>query len=151
MQSNMAYKWKIPKYPVEAQVAGEELMRISKSRGRLTPYDVVDESRAEGTVLHNCFEWDDEAAAEEYRKEQARDILQNVVTVVVNNVPQPTPIRAFVNISSDYKPLPVVLEVKEFRDEMYRKALAELGYFKSKYADLEQLSGVFKEIDKLGA
>ena len=56
---------------VKAQDAGEELARIHKRHGQLTPSLVVDESRSQKATLHRIFEWDDEIAAENFRHHQA--------------------------------------------------------------------------------
>ena len=62
----MVYEWKIPKYSLPAQSAGEELERIERKHGRITPGNVLEESRPTGAVLHSLFEWNDSAAAENF-------------------------------------------------------------------------------------
>jgi len=143
----MIYQWKLPLYKIDAQTAGEELERITQARHSLTPDAVVDESRSEDAVLHNCFEWNNESAAERYRETQAQELIRNIVTVTVNDEEITEPVRAFVSIQNDYKPVSVVVRTKEYSDEMYRKALRDLQAYKRKYAGLEQLAEVFKAID----
>jgi len=143
----MIYQWKLPLYKIDAQAAGEELERITQTHNSLTPDAVVDESRSEDAVLHNCFEWDDQNAAERYREVQAQELIRNIVTVTVNDEEITEPVRAFVSIQNDYKPVNVVVRTKEYSDEMYRKALRDLQAYKRKYAGLEQLAEVFKAID----
>lgn len=145
----MVYQWKIPLYKVDAQAAGEELERISKSRQALTPEAVVDESRPEDAILHGCFEWNDKTAAERYRESQAQHLIQNIVTVIVEGEDSPQPVRAFVNIQNDYKPMDVVIKSKDYSDEMLNKALCELKSFQNKYNGLQQLSNVFKAISSV--
>ena len=77
----MVYKWKVRKFPVSAQDAGKELERIEQEEGFIKPESVVDHSRPEGAPLHDCFEWDNDAAAEEYRKVQAREIIRFIEIV----------------------------------------------------------------------
>lgn len=144
----MVYQWKTPLYPVNAQEAGEELERIS-SRGSLTPENVVEESRPKDSVLHDCFEWNDAKAAENYRKVQAGDIIRNIVTISIDGAEVSEPVRAFVSIADDYKPITVVVKTQEYTEEMLQKALKELHSFQRKYSSLEQLSDVFKAIDLL--
>lgn len=55
----MVYQYKVPYARVSAQTAGEELARIEKENGSLTPELVVDESRREEAPLHPVFEWDE--------------------------------------------------------------------------------------------
>lgn len=77
------YGWRVPLYPtVDAQEAGEFIEQLSDENGEnVTPMQILDASRDEGTVLHACFEWDDSEAAERYRLKQAQKIVQNLVTI----------------------------------------------------------------------
>jgi len=95
---NMTYQWKGPVVcKIDAQIAGEELERISQ-KGALTPKHVVDESRPGAAALHEHFDWNDETAAEKFRVVQARDILRGIVTVTVGGKKVAEPVRAFVSI-----------------------------------------------------
>lgn len=151
----MVYQWKIPLYPVPAQDAGEELRRIEKEKGRLNPQDVVEESREEGTVLHSCFEWDDLRAAEAYRKEQARNLICNIVAVEIQGVSPPSSVRAFVSVEgskthvSHYRSLDVVLGDQSLMEQMLKNALNELAEFRKKYGALSQLCRIFENIEDL--
>ncbi len=145
----MTYQWKVPIPKVDAQIAGEELERISREVGTLRPEQIVDASRDEKAVLHGCFEWDDAAAAEGYRKSQAQDILRNIVTVDVCGEESKAPVRAFVNIRNEYIPIMDVIVSVDYSSEMLAAALKELRSFKQKYSTLSKLSGVFVAIEQL--
>lgn len=147
----MIYQWKQARFGIEAQEAGEELERIEDKRKALTPAVIVDESRAEHAVLHGCFEWDNETAAEKYREVQAGTILRNIVTVSMDGKTEHNPIRARVSIQGDYKRIDTVLRVEEYRIELLDKAKSELQDLQRRYHDLDELAGVFAEVDKLGA
>lgn len=78
-----------------------ELQRIIAQRnGVLTPADVVEEARPEGSVLHAHFEWDDSVAAEQYRLVQARDLIRRVTVTVSNASGEPSRVRAFVHVAT---------------------------------------------------
>jgi len=144
-ENKMVYQWKIPKYSINAQAAGEELERISIEKS-LTPENVVEESRSENAMLHACFDWNDETAAESYRRTQAREIIQNIVTIKIENKELNEPIRAFISTKDDYKPLNIVVRTQNYSDEMLSNALRELNSFKRKYSSLEQLAELFDSI-----
>lgn len=56
---------------------GQELEAIAaKAGGHLTPIAIVDAARDRKSVLHKHFEWDDAAAAEAYRLDQARSLVR---------------------------------------------------------------------------
>lgn len=144
----MIYKIKSgARLPVSAQVAGEECKRL-ESQGRLTPQDLVNESRAEDAPLHNCFEWNDGIAAEKWRYTQAAYIIRSV-EVTVEKTSEPT--RAFVATISDgtrtYKDVGVVLRNADSREELLRNAMRDLLAFRRKYQNLRELVDVIDAID----
>ena len=147
----MVYQWKVPIYPISAQDAGAEIERIGKQSGKITPETVLEQSRGADSVLHKCFDWDDASAAEKYRRAQARDIINNLVTVTVHGAQTETPVRVFVNIQNEYKSIEEVSVNSDYTGDMLKDALKELVSFKQKYATLKALSGVFVQIDSLTA
>lgn len=148
----MVYQWKIPRlYSVDAQVAGEELERIYDERGELSPKNVVDASRNEEAPLHGCFEWDNEVAAEKWREDQASHIIAAITIIGANEEKQEREVRAFIHAQGSYHPISVVIADRDKTEEMLQTALGELKAFRRKYETLQQLTPVFKEIDKLTA
>lgn len=67
--------------------------------GLLMVDDVLEEARDPQSILHKHFQWDDTKAAEAYRKQQARQLIQKV-TVTIEKAPD-VHIRAFVSLSTD--------------------------------------------------
>lgn len=135
--------------PVSAQIAGEECARL-ESEGRLTPHNLVEESRPEDAPLHNCFEWDDSIAAEKWRTTQAAYIIRSVeVTIEKSNEPT----RAFVATVSDgkreYQSIGYVLRDTSSREYLLEQAKRELASFRRKYQNLFELSQVFEAIDEI--
>lgn len=148
----MVYSWKIQSlYPIEAQCAGEEIERIYHKRGQCDAADVVDESRPESAVLHPCFEWNDPVAAELWREQQARGIINCIVIVSETKKGEPVEVRAFPYVADTYRPLNVVLESKDMETEMRESALREFLAFKRKldaYKSLDAVRPVIGEIDR---
>lgn len=145
-----AYVWKIDGiYSVDAQTAGKELERIYQETGRLEPKDIVEASRPKKAPLHNCFEWDDEKAAAKYREHQAQKIIQAVA--YVQDINEPEPIRAFVSVQNEYKPISVVLASVDMSSELLANALRELRTFELKYRQLQELMPVFEAIKEVAA
>ena len=148
----MVYSWKIQSlYPIEAQCAGEEIERIYHKRGQCGAADVVDESRPESAVLHPCFEWNDPVAAELWREQQARGIINCIVTVAETKKGDAVEIRAFPHVADTYRPLDVVLKSKDMETEMKESALREFLAFKCKldsYKMLDVVRPVVSEIDR---
>jgi hypothetical protein len=61
--------------------------------------DVIKEAQDERSILHSYFEWDDSEAAIQYRREQARSLIQKCRITVLTS--EPTHVRAFVSLPSD--------------------------------------------------
>ncbi len=150
----MVYQYKVPYARVSAQTAGEELARIEREKGTLTPELVVDASREESAPLHPVFEWDDKKAAESYRIVQAGSLIRNM-TVKIEEVPRMEPVRAFVNVASVGQRKGIFVSIKsamtdeDGRETVVARAMAELERVKEKYKDLQELAGIFAEIDRL--
>ena len=149
----MVYQWKIDKYPVPAQVAGEEIERIRANSGKeyIEAEDLLEASRENNAPLHSCFEWNDDLAAEKYRLWQARQIIINITVVIetANTVPH---VRAFVSVADScdkgkFIQIQKALENNEYRAQILKNALAELQTFKHKYSVYSELSKVFEAID----
>lgn len=147
----MIYDWKLPGlYSVPAQDAGEELMRIHAERGKIEPSDVVDESRPMGAVLHPCFEWRDEVAAEKWREQQARGICNNIVVSVEQEKRPPLTVRAVMHVQGAYHPTSVIIRQEDKYQELYQTALRELEAFRKKFrvlSERESLVAIFDAID----
>ena len=145
----MVYQWKVGNfYNINAQEAGEEIERMTKT-GAVTPRRIVEESIPDEAVLHGCFEWDDEKAAGLYREYEAASLLRNIVTVNIEGAELQEPVRAFVCIQNDYKPIDIVIKTEVYKEELLQKAIAELKSFQRKYASLSSLSEVFMAIDSI--
>lgn len=59
----------------------DELQHIYEEHGQLTPALVLDTARNPDHPLHPRFTWDDEAAAEAHRIDQARNLIRSVRVV----------------------------------------------------------------------
>ena len=129
-----------------ADVAGKVLTQLKESKTGLTPESLVDASREETAPLHNEFEWDDNVAAEKYRREQARYIIRHLIIEEVKlEEPPHVKDRAFVytgNVKTGYVPLKDALENKTWRENLLAAAKREMKYFVSKYDRLEELAEV---------
>lgn len=81
------YSWRIPGLAkkVDPGVAAKELIRIQNEYGQITPSFLVAESTDPSAPLHDCFEWNDEKAAQAHRLQQARILINNIQVVTVGD------------------------------------------------------------------
>jgi len=76
----MVYQWKAgAHFKADANAVAAELASIGS---QIRPTAVVQKAKSKKSAMHNCFEWDDGIAANEYRLTQARSLLRSIVTVV---------------------------------------------------------------------
>lgn len=135
-----------------AQVAGEVCAQLEKTREGLSPKSLLEASRDVNAPLHDEFEWDDSVAAEKYREDQAGAIIRNIV--VVSSDDGQSSCRAFVNVRSEvksgsYHNIKTVCEDVDLYSKLMESAKREMNSFICKYKSLDQLSGVFSEMQKV--
>lgn len=144
-------RWIVDK---EAKLKELEFVR-SQHDGVLRPEDVVEFARNERTALHGDFQWDDTAAAQQFRVWQARQVIRLTITVVDSPAGKHS-IPMYVSLVTDrqkpgggYRPLVDVMSSVDMRDELLRQALNELKTVKKKYQQLQELRPIFRAIEKV--
>ena len=115
----------------EAQVIGEEIERLKNGNGFITSQAVVISARSKKSLLHDYFEWTDSKAAEQYRIQQARNLINHVVEVMVTYNGEKSEVRSFHSVSIQdrgkvYVNLQTAITNKDFRKQLLDKALATL-------------------------
>jgi hypothetical protein len=132
-----------------------ELEKVRKTnRGILRPEDIVEAARPARSPLHECFEWDDSKAGQEFRLWQARHMIRVCVMLVDGET---EPIRAYVSMMGDraeegggYRHMVDVMSDDDSRLRMLAEALNELKGFQRKYRRIRELAPVFEAADKVG-
>ena len=115
----MIYEWKKgSQIKGDPQAVGEELDRLKDHyKGKLKPQIILAAAKRKKSPLHDCFEWDDTAAAKQYRLDQARFVLRCIVYIVAVKGNE-KPVRCFVSIKDD--------EADNNRDRVYVDTLDAL-------------------------
>ncbi len=135
-----------------------ELESIRKQYGGiLRPEAVVERARLPDNVLHGRFTWDDEEAAEQWRLEQARQLIRCAVRIVDHPGGNHEVVQAYVSLRDDraagdsYRALVDVLSDEQQCAMMLRDALTDLETFRRKYGRLKALAKVFAAADEVAA
>jgi len=138
-------KWKTPGlFKADPGEVYEELKTLDER----TPDSVVELAKDEDSVLHDLFDWDDEVAANKWRKQQARIIICNLV-IEEQDTKNEEPVQLRVFHMKDNRES--YEEVKFFvaHEDEYVKLLAsakrDLESFKAKYRTLKELKQLFEE------
>jgi hypothetical protein len=119
---------------------------------KLTPDAVLDAARDPNSTLHSRFNWDDQEAAESYRRGQARDLIQSF-TVEVEVRKRSTrevsvSVPAFVNLNRNggavepYQRRADVLAQPDARARLVREILTSIDAQLARAADLSELDAV---------
>jgi hypothetical protein len=122
----------------------EHLLSIRRQHGALTPRAVLVEAEPEDSPLHHHFEWDQEAAADAYRLEQARELIRSVMVVYTDSKARNRSVRGFVNVQQagstgrEYKPIEEVAQDPFARQLVLREAERDWKALRSKYGDLQE-------------
>ena len=142
----------------QAEKVGATLKQIEKKNGAIKPDIVVDHARAESSPLHEFFTWDDTAAAEKCRLDEASRLIRSI-RIIKPDMPtaeQPI-IRAFVNVKASddersfegkgYISFARSQTVESYRDQVLASAKSELQSWARRYKDLQEFSAVYAAID----
>lgn len=144
----MVYAWKpgARKYG-SAQTAGEICASL-EADGNLNAQALVDVSRPEDAPLHGAFEWDDARAGEEWRRHQAR----NIINAIVIREEEKEPVRAFFNLTTEgnrYMSVTAIVRQEDKYRQLLEDAREELKTFRRKYESLAELQTLFSCMDAL--
>lgn len=147
------YAWKPGvRMAVRADVAATAIEEIRARDGSVTPTAVVEDARDPDHPLHRCFVWDDSEAAERYRQQQAR-LLVNSIRVVVLKDDRPQQQTAWISVDvretgKGYLPASVVMSDDDYRSQALAEALSALQGWRRRYGHLKELADVFEAIDR---
>ena len=128
----------------DPQKIGEALAAIAEvGGGDLTPEAVVENARNEESVLHPHFEWDDAAAAEKFRHDQARGLIRSIKA---DNGSNREPERAFFSISDkggvSYRTLEEVRSSGDLQERLLSAAERDLEAFTVRYRVLKDICAI---------
>ena len=145
----------------QAQRYGERIgALIEQNNGQVDRQSILEDARKKRSPLHDFFEWDDAEAANQYRLDQARYLLRNILVVVKIDDEQEEEVRAFhsVVVTADgsdeaheraYVQIDRVLTESELKEQVIDQALKALISWKKKYQQYKELAVVVKAIDVL--
>ena len=139
------------------------LMQELASLQQLTPKKLVELGRDPEHVLHKYFQWHDDIAAEKYRENQARRLIQSIKVTVVTAESQVMKVRAVMSLPPSavngetkrrYALTSEVANSADVQQRLREEAMVELARIRRKYEDLGALpefAAVFAAVDAIGA
>jgi hypothetical protein len=132
------------------QAVGEELARITAAHdGLLVPIKIIEVARAEKSVLHRHFDWDDAEAAQYWRLGQARHLVSSIRIIDDKAQDRSALTRAYVSITADgvtaYHRVSDVVNNATLQDLLLRQADRELAAFERRYKELTDICSLVQE------
>lgn len=151
--------WKTKFINANAQAVAEELNSLfpdvkSDQLPDVPPETIVDYAREHPeSELHKCFTWDNDEAAEKWRKHEARLIACNLIIVKVKRKVIQPPVRFIVQNEKErgYKQTIRIFQNASETEKLLNTAIAELRTFEFKYHTLRdtKLGSVLKAIEEV--
>jgi hypothetical protein len=150
--SPVVYQWKEgSRIPVKAQVAGEQIARLTeRNGGHLAPSDVVDDARPEGSPLHPAFEWDNGVAGEKFREEQARQMIRSI-RVVHEHAGQEQSVLGYVHVElaetgPAYVTTARAVSEADLQEQMIADALKSLEAWRHRHQHIVALGPLLRAV-----
>ena len=141
----MAIAWSMKLFKADAEKVYSELETI----GTKSPQNIVDYAEAHpDSELHKCFTWDDTKAANEWRKQEARQVVRLLV-FADDETKQPTQIRVLQKATDAYEPVKTIVRNNDEYTKLLARAKAELKAFRERYKQINELEKVLEAIDEL--
>lgn len=145
-------KWSLKDlYKADASKCYEEIQQIGDE---VKPEQVLDKARDPKAELHKCFDWDDSSAAEKYRLQQARQVINHLIVIKRDEEDEEKePIQFRVMMKNDrthdsgYKQTIVMVKDEDEYQKLLAQAYSELHSFKQKYSCLSELAEILALID----
>ena len=141
----MAIAWSMKLFKADAEKVYSELETI----GTKSPQNIVDYAEEHpDSELHKCFTWDDSKAANEWRKQEARQVVRLLV-FADDETKQPAQIRVLQKATDAYEPVKTMVRNNDEYAKLLARAKAELKAFRERYKQINELEKVLEAIDEL--
>jgi hypothetical protein len=138
--------------PVSADIVGPILDDIDLNYGAIRPARVVEMARPDTAPLHKCFEWDNAAAAERHREDQARHLIRSIRVVRDPTANEP-PKRIYVSVRhgdpQGYMAMERAMQSPRLRDHIMADALRQLQAWQARYKEIAQFAPVMQAITQV--
>ncbi len=142
----MSVQWGFLKFRGNAEKCYQEIQSLGEE---VTPEMIVNYARDDSTELHKCFQWDDSIAAENWRKQQARNVVLSLTVTVETKSHGAQQFRVMQNVDRVYMPVTMIYRDQDQYARLLQEAKAQLAQFRKRYKALTELHEVIEEIDKL--
>jgi hypothetical protein len=156
-----SYRWRPgARVKVDPKKAGEELLRIKRSRGKITTDVVVKESIPKKHIFHDHI-WKASAkeAEAEYRRNRAAEIMRGLFVIVrPDDGEPPVEVPAFPNVNKSESnnkrqclPVEEVYSSGELRRQVIETIKVRLHNLRRMYGGMVELAKFWEEYDRIAS
>lgn len=132
-----------PKANADAQAIGEELERIRQRDGNITVDAALAEARSVHSPLHPLCTWDDDIAAENWRRDEIRRAMRSLKVIT----PELEEYRAFVHCANPdpgeqgyYQRVEVAVQNIDEYELVFKSAASRIGEAQRAMAELRRVA-----------
>ena len=157
---DMQWSWGGWRKNGDPMACGLELLKMEE-RGEITAEAVLRRAQHKNSAFHPCITWNQTAAAEKCRLDEAADLLQSLRVVVVEGhkaskaffrvVTSPDPKEESVatgyNRKGKYLFVIGVMSSKSTRNQVVEQALSDLRAWRDRYQGIKELADIFEALD----
>lgn len=141
--------------------AADAIRALAQRYGSITPEIVLKDAQRKSSPLHNHFQWNDTAAARQFRLIQASELIRRIKVEYVCSDNRTVRVRAFHNVADEdadesdsnprgiYVPLETALSVESYKDQLLEKCKRDMKAFQVKYAALSEVEHVISAMSKV--
>lgn len=151
----MVYQWRTGyNYKASPEIAAKVMTKLAK-KGQLNANSLVEVSRPVSAPLHDDFEWDDTKAADNWRKQQGRNMINSLIMIPEEKDHEDSkgPVRAFFKVEplsrkEQYESTQVLIRTQSGRDAMRDQAQKELVSYRQKYRNILEWTGADVNVEQ---
>lgn len=150
-QPKRSYSWSEGYQPnADANLVGSICEQIETENGSVTKERFLEVSRPINAPTHNLFEWDDAKAAEAYRLDTSKKIINCLRISYINCNNEECKVKAFVNVSeyttkTQYESVELVLKEADKRSVYLNRIKQELNNYIRRNSHIEELADILIE------
>lgn len=147
-QPKRSYSWSEGfEYKMSADIVGGVCEQIESENGSVTKEQFLEASRPENAPTHSLFEWDDAKAAEAYRLDTSKRIINCLRVTYINSEQEECKVKAFVNVSdfsekAKYESVEVILKESDKRSVYLNRIRQELDNYIKRNSHIEELADI---------
>src|SRR3990167_11202027 len=145
----ITYRWRAgARKKGDVNAIGVELSKLSDAHGdRLKAQVVLDAARDPESPLHSAFTWENDIAAEHWRRNEARILMRDVLVVIKDNAPPQPMFISVIETIEDEEDRAYVTTARVFSDaaltrQVLHRAYGEMQSFREKYGHFKELAKV---------